>query len=127
MKATPFSIAARNAKDNDHRELAARITIEGRVVRRTIQALLQAGYTIDLNDGGETTVFCSRSLDELMQAAFSTDEDYLIARDKETGKKVGMVFLVYGNDGHDVVSDYSLSLEDVMKPVNDYADGYCFA
>lgn len=127
MQTTPFTIAAERASATGWKEGAARMTTEGKIVRKVIEAMLEKGFTVDLNDGEETTVRRSTSLDEVMQAAFSTDEDYLIARDKETGKRVGHVYLVYGNCGYDVVSDYSTSLEAMMRPVNDYADSLCLA
>jgi hypothetical protein len=32
------------------------------------------------------------------------------------------VRFVYGNDGYDVINDYTVDLEDVLKSVNEYAD-----
>lgn len=126
MQTTPFTIAANTAKDNGWKEGAARMTTEGKIAGKLITALLAAGYTVDMNDGEETTVSRSTSHDEIMQAMFTTDEDILIARDS-AGKQVGNVYLVYGNDGYDVISEYSLSLEAVLAPVEKYAEDICLA
>lgn len=126
MDKTPFTIAAEKANASGWKAGAIRMTTEGKVVRKAIEAIIAAGFTCDLNDGEETTVKRSTSVNEVIQAAFTTDEDYLIARDA-TGKKVGTVYLVYGNDGHDVICDYSVSLEDVIAPVNEYADQLALA
>jgi DsbC/DsbD-like thiol-disulfide interchange protein len=127
MQTTPFTIAANNAKDNGNQALAARITTEGKICHKVATAMLAAGFTVSVHDGEEMVVRKSTSLDEIMQALFATDEDYMIAHDAETGKAVGKVYLVYGNDGYDVINDYSTTIENLMRPVNDYADSLCLA
>lgn len=127
MKTTPFTIAANNAKDRGETALAARITTEGKVCHKLASAMLAAGHTVSVHDGEEMALRKSVSLDEIMGALFSTDMDYMIAHDATTGKAIGKVFLVYGNDGYDVINDYSVTLEDLMKPVEAYADGLCVA
>jgi hypothetical protein len=115
----PFTTAANKARENGSRELATRIEIEGRIFGRACSALIASGWLLDLNDGEETVITGSDSITALRAAAFSTDEDYLIAH---KGDERGWVRFIYGNDGHDVISDYTTNLEDVLKPVNDYAD-----
>lgn len=58
---------------------------------------------------------------------FTTDEDYLFVYDPkqpdeddaEDGRadanKIGWIWFIYGNDGHDVVSDYTTNLEKVLQ------------
>ena len=38
------------------------------------------------------------------------------------GKPCGHVFLVYGNDGYDVIADYTLNLEEPLSAANEIAD-----
>lgn len=39
-----------------------------------------------------------------------------------TERPIGWVRFVYGNDGHDVISDYTTNLESVLEPINAYAE-----
>ena len=59
---------------------------------------------------------------------FTTDEDKLLFYKQEDIGTVnalyGWVFFVYGNDGYDVVNDYTINLESVMKEANELADKY---
>lgn len=39
-----------------------------------------------------------------------------------TGKRIGWVRMIYGNDGWDVMADYTTNLEDVLTDANKLAD-----
>lgn len=112
-----------------------RQAIEKRIARRVIAGMLAAGFSISVNDGEETTL--RRSLDPaaILAAMFSTDEEWLIIHkadqprglvdvdvDDDTRKAFGWVRFIYGNDGWDVVNDYTTNLEPVMAPINELAD-----
>ncbi|SFJ47639.1 hypothetical protein SAMN03159338_1499 [Sphingomonas sp. NFR04] len=107
--------------DAGYKRLIKRIETEGKIARKAAQALLDAGYSVSVYDGEETTVTRSTSIGEIMAAMNTTDDDRLIAFDAE-GKRVGFVWFVYGNGGDDVISDYACSLEAALAPVNAYAD-----
>ena len=85
--------------------------IERRIAIATIKDLHNAGFSISVNDGEEVTVEKSLDQTEVLDAMFSTDEDYLIAHDAKTGIQQGWVRFIYGNDGWDAVNDYTTSLE----------------
>lgn len=104
-----------------HCRICARLRMERRIVRKIAQAMLAAGFSVSVNDGEEIPVDRSRKLSEIMDGCFSVDEEWLIAY-REDRSRVGFVFLVYGNSGFDVVNDYSMELEELMAPINDYAD-----
>lgn len=104
-----------------------RLSIEANIVTRVVDALLSAGYRLNVHDGDgfddrpkEPTTDRAAVLAELMQ----TDDEFLKAEPPvaSVGMSRGWVRFVYGNDGPDVVCDYSLSLEEVLSPVNAYAD-----
>jgi hypothetical protein len=101
--------------------LITRIEVEGKVARKLVQAMIAAGCSVSVHDSMEIVVDRSKSLMEIMAALFSTDDDRLFAYDA-AGKKLGWAWLVYGNDGYDVISDYSCAIEHILAPVNDYAD-----
>jgi hypothetical protein len=84
--------------------------IERRITAQAVTDLLAAGFTVSVFDGEETTVKKSSNKKAIVAALMTTDEDMLRAFNAD-GKFVGMVYFVYGNDGWDVVNDYSISLE----------------
>jgi len=96
------------------------IDIETKIMGRTVDALLAAGYSLSVNDGEETTVKRSRDRDEIIGALWTTGEDYIIPHEAN-GARAGFVWLIHGN-GVDVISDYSENLEPVLAPVNAFAE-----
>jgi len=93
---------------------------EYEVAKRTILALLEAGYTVSVFDTVETTVEKSNDIVEILQAMRTTGEDYLIAYEGDENK--GWVRFVYGNSGWDVINDYTTNLEDALNSVFAYAE-----
>jgi len=111
-------------KLSDDKEIAKRQRIERAIVRRTVKDALAAGYTLDVDDGGEDlAVEGAKTLKATLDALLNTDEDYLILRRLESGAK-GWVRFVYGNDGWDVICDYSVNIEDVLAGANALAERY---
>lgn len=110
--------------------LAHRIRTEGRIVRFLIDRALAQGFTVSVIDGSfsdydaQCVVQTSRNRDKIIAALFSTDGDTIVIR-YENGTRLGAVSLVYGNDGYDVISDYSSAhldgFEKWMEPVMGYA------
>jgi len=109
-----------------------RIQLEATIVKKVVKIFLGLGCALRVNDGESLrpelpTLSATEILAELME----TDEDYLEIFNTATtaddgtaidGKRHGWVRFVYGNDGWDVINDYTTNLEDDLKPVNDYAD-----
>jgi hypothetical protein len=90
--------------------------IEERIARACIAELLEHGFSIDVNDGEETTLTACTDPAAILAAMFSTDEDYLHAR-RNTGPDRflhGWVRFIYGNDC-DVISDYTTNLDPYLK------------
>jgi hypothetical protein len=129
---------ADTAKCFNHRErtgpvrschVCNRIGIEIDVVTRTVDALLAAGWALATYDGEEQrpavpTTDRAVILAELMEV----DDEFLLAYkprqnwDLPVGKSSAFVRFVYGNDGWDVINDYSVSLDPELEAVNTYAD-----
>ncbi len=110
--------------------ICQRITLEQDIVTRTVEALLAAGYALNIDNGGDELELKRFTTDraEVLGAMMETDEECLVAqafaRD-EQGRPVTAgqwVRFVYGNDGYDVVNDYTTGLEAVMAPINAYSD-----
>lgn len=110
-----------NNPESGHRcPTCARIRIEHKVARKCISALLEAGYELSVYDGEDMALENSKDTKAVFAAMFSTDEDTLYAF--QVGKPHSFVRFIYGNSGYDVISDYGVSLENVLAPVNDYAE-----
>jgi hypothetical protein len=102
-------------------KIERRIALEKRIVRRLVRDLLAAGYSISVNNGGdENEIPYSRDYSQIAAALFATDDEHLLTRRPDGHNS--FVYLVYGNDGYDVVNDYGTSLEPMMGPINEWCD-----
>jgi hypothetical protein len=97
-----------------------RMGIEQQIIRRAVIDILGEGYKISVHDGGEYTVNRSIDLNLILNSTQTTDSDALVVWDED--QNIGTVTLIYGNDGHDVIADYSNSLEEVLKGASLLAD-----
>jgi hypothetical protein len=81
-----------------------RIAVERRIVRQIAIDALMAGFCVSVHDGEDYVLVRSRSVAAIVDACMTTDEDRLFFSDAD-GKRLGWVFLVYGNSGWDVIND----------------------
>jgi len=109
--------------------LETRIKIEKRVARLFLKTAIKAGYLVRVHDGDDWACARTDKVSVALEAMFSTDEDRVYVYEKvndETAeklfKRLGHAYFIYGNDGYDVISDYSVSLEHIVRPVTDYCD-----
>jgi hypothetical protein len=101
-------------------DLKMRMSVERAIVKRVIHDLLANGCTLWIDhdqEGGRIDIkdTSKETLDEM----FACDEDRLYV---EFCGWRGWVFFVYGNDGHDVISDYTTNLENMLKGANALAN-----
>lgn len=101
--------------------IETRQRIERQIVEKAARCLIAAGYSVEVFDGEETAQAATTDMKLIKAALYSTDEDYLRAIDA-TGKRVGWVRMIYGNDGWDVMADNTTNLEDVLKDATALAD-----
>ena len=102
--------------------------IEQTIARAVVDALLAAGFALGVYDGEDIVIYHSTSKAAILKALFDTDEDYLYVYEG-TDLHRGWVRFVYGNDGWDVISDYTVNLEQwigegtaVDKLIEKYSD-----
>lgn len=88
-----------------------RIRHELAIATRLITDVIAQGGLISVNDGEETVLVRSNSLEAILAAMFSTDEDYLYVTMPNSTKRAGGFCFIYGNDGWDVIADWSWSNE----------------
>lgn len=120
------------AKHQAHRPacpICHRIGIENDLTTRTVDALLAAGHALQINDGDELRPEVpTRDRQVMIDELGEVDDEFLTAffngENMPEGKCLpdGYVRFVYGNDGYDVISDYTTNLEALLAPVNAAAD-----
>lgn len=96
-------------------------TIERTIARATVNALLAAGFKLNINNGGDDDELPAFTTDRAVieAAMFASDEDRVMVRapaDANGHSWRGWVLLIYGN-GIDVISDYTVNLEVPLTPV----------
>lgn len=100
-----------------------RIAAEQDIVTRTVDALLAAGYALQTDiEGDPRPTRPTRDRAAILAQLMAVDDEYLGVFLDNHKRADGWVRFVYGNDGWDVVSDYTTNLESVLAPVNAYAD-----
>lgn len=97
--------------------IAIRQVVERTIAARVVLDAIAAGYSLTVNNGGDKNeISPTQEADTVLRAMFATDDEHLFfSRD---GKQAGFVYFVYGNDGTDVISDYTLCLENVVDGAN---------
>lgn len=86
--------------------------MEHDIVSALIKAAIADGYSISVYDGDAYHIKKSTDMGNIIDALFSVDEEYLhLAKEGSSG---GVVMLVYGNDGWDVIADYTGGVEHLM-------------
>ena len=95
---------------------------EIKITKSAVNELLEHGFLLSVHNGEEVTVSRSADREAILKAMRTTDEERLIAYKAATGPSAGWVFFVYGNDGWDVINDYTTGLEDFLAQTNTLAD-----
>jgi len=99
-----------------------RQSIERKIASALIKAGIAAGYSISVDNGEAVEIKESTDRKAILKVMFQTDEENLLFH--KDGKD-SFVYLVYGNDGYDVISNYGISLEPLMTEPNRLADFFC--
>lgn len=102
-------------------EIRRRVLIERAIVRRAVTDLIAAGCALRLFDGENWAGGRTTDVGEIMAQLMATDEETLGVYGPEPTQR-REVFLVYGNDGWDVIADNSASLEDLLAGATKLAE-----
>lgn len=99
--------------------------VERKIATKVIDDALAAGYALntDISDGPE---LASPTSDRktIIDSMFLGDKDRLLFYKKDGKDPIGWVYFIYGNDGWDVISDYTVNLEEILKGANVIVDSY---
>lgn len=79
-------------------------TEERFVVKQIVGRALDKGYLLSVFDGEEYCVLHSDDLEAVMAGLGHCDEEWLQVENADS-KRIGAIFLVYGNDADEVVAD----------------------
>jgi hypothetical protein len=105
----------------------ARIKIERIIARRVVWDAIAAGFALNLDNGGDDFELPEPTTDKkkILNEMFATDDERLYffqpnakcnkGKPPKEWKWFGWVYFVYGNDGYDVMSDWTCNLNDVLK------------
>jgi hypothetical protein len=85
-------------------DIALRQALELAVATKLIDVLIGAGYSLAVDDSEEGELVPSKDKAALLESMGASDEETL--RVYHDDKQIGDIFLVYGNDGWDLISDY---------------------
>lgn len=100
-----------------------RQAVEAKIVKAVVKEALRHGYSLRVDDGERLHVI-TKTAQTALDALMETDEDTLFLY--RGSQRVGWVRFVYGNDGWDVISDYSANPETelVLIPANKISKRY---
>jgi len=89
-----------------------RIAVEKEIYTKVIDVLLEAGFGLSIdNSGNDYEIENSRDREAILKSMFLCDEDRLYVHKPTDSQPFAWVYFVYGNDGWDVISDYTVNLE----------------
>lgn len=98
--------------------------LERRIATQVVKDALAAGYVLVVDNGGDEPDYKGTDETACLSAMFATDDERLYLF-KPGGKWAdGWVYFVYGNDGWDVINDYTTNLESLLKSAHEIADKY---
>ena len=117
---TPLCFTAKRWATID-REIQAVIQIEYRIISSLVDELLAQDLTISINDGEVTTIRRSTDRTVILSNIMCTDEEHMIVHHKT--QYLGSIFLVYGNEGWDVINDYTVALEPSIQQTLSMIEG----
>ncbi len=110
-------------QESENMSVKLRQELERKIAKAAIKGILASGYTITVNNVEEDTLLHSTKPAEILKAMFTTDEEWLIVGMKDKAP-IGWVRFIYGNDGWDVINDYTTNLEETLKGANTLAAKY---
>jgi hypothetical protein len=95
------------------------LTLDKIIREYVVDALLQDGWKLSVDNGEEITVRDSVAADVIKAALGTVDDERLWAKKPHHGCQ--WVRFIYGECGHDVICDYTTGLTDIIDgpPMNE--------
>jgi hypothetical protein len=95
--------------------------VEEKVLRKCIEELLSHGFHLSIHNGEEQVNAPCREAGAIFSDLFSTDEERIFVYKPGSALPWAWIFLVHGNDGHDVICDYLIKIEPYIQETEDFA------
>lgn len=97
--------------------------IAKQICEKAVDLLLAAGYklAVDYGEGDECPI--STDAAQIKSELGACDEEWILVYRNGDTRPFSTVYLIYENDA-DVIVDHGMSLEDVLKPVFEYAQTF---
>jgi hypothetical protein len=92
-------------------------TVEKAITERIVKTALNAGLSVGAYADDSADIEPTTDLNKILESAFAYDCVDLILESNNNGE-IGFISLNYFNDGLDIISDYSVSLEAFFKALN---------
>lgn len=92
---------------------------ERATVEALVNALIDGGYCLNIDDGGDDLAMPANSDDrnEVLEHLGTTSEQWLTVHDGLSRQCVGYVYLVFGNEDWVLIADYTANIESLVEPV----------
>jgi len=98
-----------------------RLKTEARVIRRYLKTLVDAGYELQVDDGGDNAIPWTRNAGVALDDVTAVDMALVYVR-KAEGERTSFLQFVRGNAPGEVLCDYGMSLEEAIAEPNAYAE-----
>ena len=98
-------------------------SMERQIIKALVNEVFKRGFTkIIIDNGGDAgeDITCTNTK-EVMASIRQTDEEHMFFVHPDN-PKMSWVFLVYGNDGYDVIADHSTSLDELIDTIQPLID-----
>lgn len=100
----------------------ARQEIEAKIVEKIVDEALRKDYALSIQPGAaEISLERSKDKAAILNELMECDDDIILVHTTPESRRGFFVYLVYGNDGWDVICDHATSLEAFLKPASDLA------
>lgn len=96
-----------------------RCRMELKIVNAFIRELKKNNCTVKIEEYEDEPEM--NKIENVKSALFNIEDAFVIVYN-ENGKRIGWVRFVFGNDGWDLINDYSVNIEEWLQPVLDVAD-----
>ena len=104
--------------------------VEAAITKLVIQLLIDQSYKLSVHDGDDEGKI-TNDKQSLFEDCMGLDEAHLyvyppsaVKKKGADAKAIGWVYLVYGNDGYDLISDYTTNLDDALKAAFTFAESF---
>ena len=94
-----------------------RMLVERAIVRHLVDEILGKGYRIAVTNGDDEYPPTS-DRDTLLDDLYVADEERIYIVDSSNNTNLGWIYLVYGNDGYDVIANHTVDISPIINTTN---------